>query len=285
MLSEKRNGRVTASAIGAILGVNPYQSREDQMRVMVRQYHGAEREFTGNEATEYGHKWESTAIDDYELDSGNTVVRDPDFVIHPEHDWLGCTPDGLIGEDGLVEIKCPYYAKKLYSLSDKPMYLYQCYLQLIITGRKWCDFYVWSAEKQMSDIATLHDAKKWFAEHFDNIKAFYDEYLEIVSSEKLSKPYLEDLEVDMSEDSEWLELEKAYLLSKTEMENNKAEMDKLKAELIDLAKAKGKKCKGTNLQAYKATRKGNVQYAKVPELKGVNLDEYRAKSSEYWVIK
>ena len=51
---EKRKGLITGSSVGAILGVNPWRTPADVMRSMVREYHGAESEFKGNIATEYG---------------------------------------------------------------------------------------------------------------------------------------------------------------------------------------------------------------------------------------
>ena len=88
-----RIGRVTASRVGAILGHNPYQSADDTMREMVREYFGAPREFEGNAATEYGNKHEADAIVDYMALTGR-IVEDCGFV--PYEDWAGFSPDGMI---------------------------------------------------------------------------------------------------------------------------------------------------------------------------------------------
>jgi hypothetical protein len=65
------------------------------------------------------------------------------FVKDPEIKYLGASPDGLVGNDGLIEIKCPETTTHLSRiLADevpediKPQML----LQLIVTRRKWCDF-------------------------------------------------------------------------------------------------------------------------------------------------
>ena len=60
-----RKGKLTGSNIGAALGVNPWKTPEDLIRQMVREYHGAESEFTGNIATEHGTLHEPLAILDY----------------------------------------------------------------------------------------------------------------------------------------------------------------------------------------------------------------------------
>ena len=58
---QARKGRVTGSMVGAILDIAPYMTRDQALRSMVRAYHGAPSEFTGNVATEYGNKNEEGA--------------------------------------------------------------------------------------------------------------------------------------------------------------------------------------------------------------------------------
>jgi putative phage-type endonuclease len=281
---EKRKGKVTASAIGAIMGVNPYQSRADVMRTMVRDHFGAEREFTGNAATQYGHDHEETAISDYEVDTGNTVTE-CGFIVHHEFDWLGASPDGFIGTDGLIEIKCPYHAKKPYTLAEKEYYKLQVYLQLVVTERDYCDFYVWLPKEQHLETVYYEDAKKWFDGGIDDIKAFYDEYQAIIADEKKAAPYLEDLEIDLSQDEEWIANVEEYHACKARFEEAKLALDQAKSALIGMAERHNKKCTGVGVMAYKATRQGNVNYKSIPELKTVNLDDYRGKGSSYWVVK
>jgi len=285
VLSEKRADRITASAVGAILGVNPYQSADDQMRVLVRQYHKAEREFKGNEATEHGQKYEPVAIAEYKKTYGCEVEEDPDFVIHREHDWIGCTPDGLIGKDGMIEVKCPYYTKKPYTLDEKPMYLYQVYLQLVCTGRIWCDFYVWTDDKISCERVYFINAKKWFDDNLEKLRGFYDHYLEIVEDEKLSAPYLEDKEIDLTKDMSWFVATEKYKRAKLEVELATELMNEHKKELLELAKKHDKKCSGNGVMAFKSVRKGAIDYKKVPGVSDVNLDDYRKKDSVIWSVR
>src|SRR5690606_12583446 len=108
MLSPDRVGRITGSRVAAILGANPYQSRDDVLREMVRQYHGAEPEFSGNDATRHGERHEPDALALYESENGCMTHGGGELVIHPQHDFLAVTPDGLVGENGMVECKAPY---------------------------------------------------------------------------------------------------------------------------------------------------------------------------------
>ena len=59
----------------------------------------------------------------------------------------GCSPDGLIGEDGLIEIKCPLKATHVKYLLDNKLpteYFQQVHGEMLITGRRWCDFVSYS---------------------------------------------------------------------------------------------------------------------------------------------
>lgn len=95
-----RAGKLTASRVGAALGVNPWQKPDDLIRAMVREAHGAESEFVGNIATRYGHQHEPLAVLDYMSETGS-MVEEAGFYTHPEHDWLGASPDGFVGTDFL----------------------------------------------------------------------------------------------------------------------------------------------------------------------------------------
>ena len=285
VLSEKRAGRITASAIGSILGSNPYQSKDDYMRTLIRDYHGAEKEFKGNAATQYGHDNEDLAISHYESASFNEVIRDPDFVTHPVYDWLGATPDGLIGEYGLVEIKCPFFAKQPYCLKEKEMYLHQCYIQLVCTGRQWLDFYVWTPDAQNLERVYLTDAVIWFDKNIGAIESFYNEYLEIRENGKLSAPYLEDKEMDLSNDAEFITASDLVLLTKGKFDLAAKQFKDAKSGLISIAMRYDKKCVGNGVQVIKSTRQGAVDYKKVPGISDVDLDDYRKADTVVWSVR
>jgi hypothetical protein len=71
------------------------------------------------------------------------LVEETGFVLHPTISMAGASPDGLIGDDGLVEIKCPNTATHIDTLlSDgaPSKYVTQMQWQMACTGRKWCDF-------------------------------------------------------------------------------------------------------------------------------------------------
>lgn len=59
---ESRKMRITGSRVGAILGLSPWQKPDAVLREMVREHHGAEREFSGNIATEHGQNQDRKSV-------------------------------------------------------------------------------------------------------------------------------------------------------------------------------------------------------------------------------
>jgi len=98
--------------------------------------------FDGNVFTEAGNEREAESRALYELITGEEV-QEIGFCYLNEDRLVGCSPDGLVGEDGLLEIKNPKGSTFIeYYLSDKEPSKYKPQIQgqLWITGRDWCDF-------------------------------------------------------------------------------------------------------------------------------------------------
>ncbi len=95
-----------------------------------------------NAAMQHGTLTEPEARRAYEF-FVDCDVREVGFVAHPALAMAGASPDGLVGSDGLVELKCPNTATHIDTLlsgvvPDK--YIKQMQFQMICTGREWCDF-------------------------------------------------------------------------------------------------------------------------------------------------
>ena len=95
-----------------------------------------------NAAMQWGTDQEPYARAAYEAASGVSVYECA-FVVHPEIVASGASPDGLVGDDGLLEVKCPNTATHLDTLLSAEIpgkYLTQMQWQMACTGRQWCDF-------------------------------------------------------------------------------------------------------------------------------------------------
>jgi hypothetical protein len=94
-------------------------------------------------AMEWGVENELDAIEAYQTQTGQLVTLN-DVIQHPTLDYVAGTPDGLIGSEGIIEVKCPYnsvnHLMNLKNGSQLDDYKYQIQGYLWITGRKWCDF-------------------------------------------------------------------------------------------------------------------------------------------------
>jgi hypothetical protein len=91
---------------------------------------------TPNKHMVRGTEGEEEARNEYEAVTG-LLVQETGFWVHPEHPWLGASPDGLVGEDGLVEIKRPWTLPVRVPVRNR----IQMYVQMLCTGRVWCDYF------------------------------------------------------------------------------------------------------------------------------------------------
>lgn len=191
-LSPLRTGRITGSRVGAVLGLSKTKTRADVMREMVRDHFGDPVEFVGNAMTEHGKKMEEPARAAYERLTGRLVLDAQDFLIHPQVPWLGYSPDGLVGLDGLVEIKCPTVWARWRSIYDKPDFYAQVQLGLACTGRTWADFcrYVDGEPLEPERVEAEHG---WLTAQFDELQAFHDEFERIIADPKVAAPYRNEL--------------------------------------------------------------------------------------------
>lgn len=140
---DQRKGKLTASNVGAALGLCTWVSRQQAFDRAL-----GNDSFVGNDATRHGQAHENDGIAAYMRDTGNHVQA-TGLHVHPQYDWLAGSPDGLVGEDGLIEVKCPYWRRKDGKiLHDKvpPYYYLQMQLCLECTDRKWCDYICWTRD-------------------------------------------------------------------------------------------------------------------------------------------
>ncbi len=101
---------------------------------------GKMKESYTNVDIERGNELEKMARNSYELETG-IIVTQVGFVEQDE--FVGCSPDGLIAEDGLQEIKCKNdanFARFLYDKKIDTEHMWQMQMQLSITGRKYVDY-------------------------------------------------------------------------------------------------------------------------------------------------
>ena len=141
-----RIGKLTASRVADMLATvkaGESMSRKNlRADLIAERLTGSKTESYSNSAMNWGVETEPQARAAYEVFSYNFVDQVA-FVDHQTIPNFGCSPDGLVGDDGLIEIKCPNTSTHLeYIETRKPpsKYLTQMMSQMSVTGRKWCDF-------------------------------------------------------------------------------------------------------------------------------------------------
>ena len=146
---QNRIGCLTASRIADAIGkakretTGELKARYDlKLELAVERLTNKASEHYVSQWMERGTEMEPLARAAYELRTGADVQM-VDLVLHPTIHWAGCSPDGLCGENGLLEIKVPKpttHAEYLLKGIVPEIYVPQMMWQMACTGRDWNDF-------------------------------------------------------------------------------------------------------------------------------------------------
>jgi putative phage-type endonuclease len=141
-----RLGKITASRLNAVMAKTksgPAATRANYMMELICQKLSGQREESyTNAAMERGVELEPIARGAYEAANG-LFVEEIGLVDHPAIKGFAASPDGLVGDKGLIEIKCPNTATHVEFLKSgkiKRDYILQMHAQMLCTDRDWCDF-------------------------------------------------------------------------------------------------------------------------------------------------
>jgi len=141
-----RCGKVTASRVADVMAKTKSgysASRDNYMaQIIAERLTGKPAESYTNAAMQWGIDHEAEARAAYEFYAGHEVTE-TGFILHPDIQEAGASPDGLVADAGLVEIKCPNTATHIDTLLNRQIpdkYRKQMLWQMECTGRQWCDF-------------------------------------------------------------------------------------------------------------------------------------------------
>lgn len=143
-----RVGKITASKMKCVMALSkkdrqPLQARLDYLaELVVERLTGQSIGIPMTVAMQYGVDVEPHARAAYEAATG-ALVAETGFLVHPTHPFIGCSPDGLLGAEGGLELKCPYNSivhmnTWIGGIPDE--HIAQVQGSLWVTGRKWWDF-------------------------------------------------------------------------------------------------------------------------------------------------
>lgn len=277
---EQRRGRITASMVGAILGNNPWMTRADAMRAMVREALGAEREFQGNIATEYGTYHEDGAIMDFQMLTG-LKVEASGFITR--EDWAGCSPDGIVSDGGGLETKCPYGLRNggtFKTLEEQPHYRDQVQFSLWVTERPHWHFFQWQPSAQVGEIDK--PCLEWQGNALPRLRQFHAEFLDELANSPDEHLAPKRIEIDTPEAvkmvAEWDELNE-------QLERAAERKKDLLEAMVRLAGEKNALIGGRKLTL--TERNGSISYAKAIKslLPDADLTPWQGKPTTFWGLR
>lgn len=141
-----RLGKVTASRVADVMAKTKtgYGAgrKNYMMELLCQRLTGAREEGYVNAAMQRGTDLEPIARGRYEI-VNNVLVMETGLIDHPQISGFAASPDGLVNDDGLLEIKCPNTAQHVEFLQNGNIdskYQTQMTAQMLCAGRKWCDF-------------------------------------------------------------------------------------------------------------------------------------------------
>jgi len=146
---ENRKGKITASRFNDVLNGTPAGWSR-----LLGELDGSVKGFGGNAATGWGTDHEQEAIDLFSFEE-SINVNPTGFWIMDDFPFIGGTPDGLIGADTTVQVKCPFnpevHLKTVREQRIPSKYLAQVQGELMVTGRKFVWFISYDPRAKLAD--------------------------------------------------------------------------------------------------------------------------------------
>lgn len=225
---------------------------------------------------------EPVALGKLEQKLGLQIEANTRFV-HPEHGYMACEVDGHQA-DFIVEIKC--MGLKNHELTAKgevpEHYLAQCHYNMAISGMSKCIFVSYRPEDGTLHEVTIEADKVWKDKVLKAAQKFWE-----VNVLQDVEPERSELDVeDMSGNDLYRQLAEQIKLQDIKKKEAEESLKLLKSQLDELLTAKSiTAARGCGLRVRKYERKGSIDYKKVPELKGLDLEPYRKKSVSIFDVR
>ncbi len=257
-----RNASETAAVLGESPWMTPYQLWLEKTGRSTTKATAAMR---------HGTDMEPAARAAYEAHTGNVmqplVVQDGPYSASLD----GMDLDGLI-----VEIKCPYKGQASSLWNDALVgqvpgyYQLQIQHQLLVSGATRCDFWVFDGSQGI--LLTVHPDE----DSIERIKRGWEAFQVFMDTD--TPPPLTDSDTVVREDGAWQAAAAAFAEAKRQADACDAALTAARETLVALAQHPRETGAGVSVTRF--WKAGNVAYAKIPELKAVDLNAYRSKARE-----
>lgn len=272
---EFRRWRVGASQVASILGISPWQTK---LQLFEAKILGEKN--SPNKAMIRGSSLEAKARDWYNDKYGKYGLKvKPAVFVDNIYDWFLCSLDGWVSEGEIkkaIEIKCPGREAHLMALDGQipAYYMPQLQAQMFICELKEMEYISFDGTDGV--IIPVKRDDYMIAHIVTECALFHSDLM------SFKAPDPSDKDIIVIKDTRACELARDYSRLKSTIENLTDEMDFKRMQLIQ--ESRHKRCKIGDLMLSKVMRKGNVNYTKIPELKGLDLDKYRGDPIISWRI-
>jgi len=268
---EFRRDKVTASEVPIILGLSPYQTANELFHQKINGTSLIE-----NRAMAWGKANEEPARQKY-IESIGVFVT-PTVVVHKEYPWMMASLDGLsFNGKTACEIKTMGLASYINVCDGNipPHHYHQCQAQMECLDIDSIDYVADTGDVQT--IVKVFREEGWMSVNFPRLLEFRNLLLDA------TPPPLCNKDIVPRDDDAWHDTMQGYVCTCARITELEKLRDQYKQSLIELSNGQSSKGAGGTLQ--KIVRKGNVDYAKIPLLNDIDLEQYRKKDSEFWTIR
>lgn len=263
-----RKTKITATDAVVIMGASPWKSRLQ----LYNEKLSATEQLTTNERMQRGIDLEPIARSLFTIYTGFKVQ--PRVVVK---EWAMASLDG-ISEDGkiVVEIKCPGEKDHTTALQGKVPDHYFPQLQHQMWICNVDKMYYFSFDGDDGITVEVKRDPFYIEKMIEEEKKFYDCMVNRTPPESSSKDYVE------IDDPLWQQCASNWMSITSQIKHLESVEEELRKQLIFLSGESNSK--GAGISLCQVSRKGNVDYAKIPELKGVDLEKYRKEATSSWRI-
>jgi putative phage-type endonuclease len=263
-----------SSDIASILNISPWKSAHQ----LWKEKTGIEKavDISNQYQVQRGVVNEPKARAMFELISGKSFPAA--LAVHPEYEFMRVSLDGDDGET-VLEIKCPGQKTIDEAKAGKVPDYYMCQVQ----------YQMMCAQREKGIFFCYHPEKEEFA----SVEVLPDFYMqELIKSEVIkfwekvqSKSWDDDTDFAEVKDSEFGIAAKNWQVAKAELEAAKEKLELAEEKVLEFSKRHKKEVRGFGIKILKSEVKGSVDYAKIPQLKGLDLEQFRKKSTTRITIK
>lgn len=268
----RRNG-IGGSDAPVLMGVSPwktpYQLWEEKAFGISEQ--------ADNSSMKRGRDLEEPARQEFEKIIGTLVA--PANIVHPSLEWMRASLDGIdVHKKIVVEIKCP--GKEDHALAESrkipEKYWPQVQHQMEVAGVDQMFYFSFDGSKGV--VVEVRKDQGYIDSLMETESKFWEMVKSKTPPETTERDYL-----CMEGMKEWEEISEEILLIKSQIKALEDEEELRKEKLKSLSQ--GRSAKGLILTLQKQISKGAVDYGKIPQLQGVDLDPYRKKPFDKWVTR